>query len=250
MKIARIQWREEISYAVVEDKRVRALVGLPFLDVSYSGREMQLCDVTLLAPCQPTKVIAVGLNYRKHIDEVHMETPKEPLIFLKPSTSVIGNNEPIFYPELSKQVDFEAELAVVIGRQCRFVRKEEAKKYIFGYTCLNDVTARDLQSLDKQWTRSKSFDTFCPIGPWIETDMDWRGREVKATLNGEVKQCGSTDDMLFGVEELVSHISQVMTLEPGDVIATGTPSGIGPMQRGDKIRVSVSGIGELENVVV
>lgn len=204
----------------------------------------------LLAPVLPTKIVAVGLNYRDHAREMGFELPSEPLMFLKPASSVIGPSEAIVYPPQSERVDYEAELAVVIGRRCRKVQPEQAAEHILGYTCLNDVTARDLQARDGQWTRAKSFDTFAPLGPWIETAIpDPHNLNIILRLNDTVKQSSNTANLIFSVFELVGRISAVMTLEPGDVIATGTPSGIGPMQRGDTVRVEIEGIGVLENTV-
>ncbi|OHE22440.1 MAG: hypothetical protein A3K40_05370, partial [Syntrophobacterales bacterium RIFOXYC2_FULL_60_23] len=210
-----------------------------------------LPEVTLLAPCEPTKIVALGLNYRDHAAEFGRPIPDEPLIFMKPSTAVIGPDEDIIYPAMSRRVDYEAELAVVIGRTCRFVKPEDFRDYVLGYTCINDVTARDLQKKDGQFTRSKSFDTFAPLGPWIETAIpDPDNLMVEAYLNGERRQHGNTRDMVFPVATLVSFISQIMTLRPGDVIATGTPAGIGPMAPGDVVEIRVEGIGRLQNRVV
>ncbi|MBN1636857.1 MAG: fumarylacetoacetate hydrolase family protein [Deltaproteobacteria bacterium] len=204
----------------------------------------------ILAPVQPTKIVAVGLNYRDHARELGLEVPLEPILFLKPSSSVIGPGDEICYPSQSTRLDYEAELAVVISRRCRNIKQEHAKDYILGYTCFNDVTARDLQIKDGQWTRAKSFDTFSPIGPWIVTDLeDPHNLAVSARLNSEVKQSSNTSNLIFNVYELISFISMIMTLEMGDVIATGTPSGIGPMEPGDSIQVEIEGIGVLQNKV-
>ena len=204
----------------------------------------------LLAPVRPNKVIAVGLNYRDHANEMGHALPKEPIIFLKPSTSVIGPGENIVYPLQSNRVDFEAELGVVISRRCRNIKASQAGDVIFGYTCVNDVTARDLQVADGQWTRAKSFDTFAPIGPWIATDIqDPHALAISSSLNSEVKQSSNTSNLIFTVFDLIEFISSVMTLERWDIIATGTPSGIGPMNRGDEIRVEIEDIGALTNTV-
>ena len=199
---------------------------------------------------KPSKVIAVGLNYRAHAGELKMETHSEPIIFIKPRTSVIWNGQKIKYPKMSKRVDYEAELAVVIGKRCKNVSEINAKKYILGYTCLNDVTARDLQKKDCQWTRAKSFDTFCPIGPHIVSGIDPDNLKIELLLNDRIKQSSSTKYLIFKVEELVSFISQVLTLEPYDVIATGTPVGVGPMKPGDKVEVKIEKIGTLVNYVI
>lgn len=203
-----------------------------------------------LPPVEPSKVAAVGLNYRDHAIEVGLPIPGEPLLFLKPSTTVIAHGDPVVYPgHMSERVDYEAELAVVIGRKCSSVEPGETKDCILGYTCANDVTARDLQSRDGQWTRSKSFDTFCPLGPWIVAGIDPADLEIGMFLNGKQVQHSRTSNFIFPVDILVSHISKVMTLLPGDVIITGTPSGIGPVKRGDVMQVKIEGIGTLENVV-
>lgn len=211
----------------------------------------QISISRLLPPVLPGKIVAVGLNYRDHANEMGIEIPKEPILFMKPSTSVIGPEEEIVYPSRSSRVDYEAELAVVIARTCKGVDARDAADYILGYTCLNDVTARDLQARDGQWTRSKSFDTFAPIGPWIVTDIeDPHNLPIRALLNGETRQSSNTSNLIFTVYELVDFISHVMTLREGDVIATGTPSGIGPMNPGDEIAVEIEGIGVLKNRVI
>nr|WP_319373576.1 fumarylacetoacetate hydrolase family protein [uncultured Methanobacterium sp.] len=206
-------------------------------------------EVKILPPVQPSKVVCVGLNYRDHAEELNMNLPEEPILFLKPPTTVIGHEDKIMYPHQSHQVDYEAELAVVIGSEARFVNQEDAFDYIAGYTALNDVTARDLQQKDGQWTRAKSFDTFCPLGPWMETELDPSSQEISLKLNDEIKQNSNTKNMIFPVDELVEYISHIMTLDPGDVIATGTPPGVGPMKVGDVVEVTVNGIGTLRNEV-
>jgi len=204
----------------------------------------------LLAPALPTKIVAVGLNYRDHAQEMSLVPPKEPIIFLKPATSIVGPGDSIVYPARSSRVDFEAELGVVISKKCRNVPADRARDVIFGYTCINDVTARDLQTIDGQWTRAKSFDTFAPLGPWIVTDIeDPHGLAITSRLNGQVRQESSTANLIFSVFDLIEFISSVMTLEQWDVIATGTPAGIGPMNRGDEIQVAIEGIGTLTNTV-
>ena len=204
----------------------------------------------LLAPALPTKIVAVGLNYRDHAQEMSLVPPKEPIIFLKPASSIVGPGDSIVYPARSSRVDFEAELGVVISKKCRNVPADRARDVIFGYTCINDVTARDLQTIDGQWTRAKSFDTFAPLGPWIVTDIeDPHGLAITSRLNGQVRQESSTANLIFSVFDLIEFISSVMTLEQWDVIATGTPAGIGPMNRGDEIQVAIEGIGTLTNTV-
>lgn len=199
---------------------------------------------------RPSKIVAVGLNYLAHARELGHEVPTEPLIFLKPASAIVGDQDDVVYPKASLRVDHEAELAVVIGRRCKDVNEGDAFDYVRGYTCANDVTARDLQESDDQWTRAKGFDTFCPLGPQVVENLDPSSLRVVARVNGEVRQEGHTSDMLFGVPSLVAFISGVMTLEPGDVILTGTPPGVGPVQRGDLMEVEIEGIGVLRNRVV
>src|SRR5690606_8107228 len=202
-------------------------------------------------PMLPSKIIAIGKNYADHAREMGGEPPAEPVVFLKPSTSVIGPGESIAYPvKLSQRVDYEGELAVVIGRLCREVPVERAHEVVFGYTCANDVTARDLQAKDGQWGRAKGFDTFCPLGPWIETSLDPADLALTTTVNGELRQSGRTSQLLYGVPALIAYVSAVMTLLPGDIILTGTPAGVGPMSVGDEVSVGIEGIGTLTNRVI
>lgn len=233
---------------------IAQLAGHPFggrpEDIKLTGIRFALSDVRLLAPMLPSKVICIGKNYADHAREMGGEAPPEPIIFLKPSTAVCGAGDPIFRPvPISERVDYEGELAVVIGRLCSQVPAELASSVIFGYTCANDVTARDLQARDGQWTRAKGFDTFCPLGPWIETDLDPSDLELTTELNGEVRQSSRTSLLLHDVPALIAYISQVMTLLPGDVVLTGTPAGIGPMDKGDQVTVTIEGIGSLTNPV-
>lgn len=253
MKIVRFSKAGDkvVQYGMWRDDHVRAIVADPFQDLIVGTAEWYpVEEVTLHPPCIPTKIVAVGLNYRDHAQELGMEIPDEPLLFLKPPSSMIGAGQPIVLPAQSSQVEHEAELAVVIKRRARHVSVEDAKKYILGYTCLNDVTARDLQKRDIQFTRSKSFDTFCPIGPYIELELDPSDLKVECRVNGQLRQSSSTAQLIHGPYELVSYISHIMTLEPGDVIATGTPKGVGPLQAGDEVEVSIEGIGPLKNPVV
>ena len=232
-----------------------ALAGDPlYLGVKPLDQEHKLADVRLLAPVLPrSKVVGIGRNYAAHAAEMGNDVPTEPLMFLKPNTSVIGPGDPIYYPRQTQDLHYEGELAVVIGRICRDVPAEQATDVIYGYTIGNDVTARDLQKGDVQFTRAKGFDSFCPLGPWIETDLDPQqfndGVRVQTFLNGDAVQDGSTADMIFDVPSLVAHVSSVMTLLPGDVILTGTPEGVGPMNVDDEIEVSIAGIGSLTNKV-
>lgn len=233
---------------------IAQLAGHPFggrpEDIKLTGIRFPLADVRLLAPMLPSKVICIGKNYADHAREMGGEPPPEPVIFLKPSTSVCGPGDPVFRPvAVSERVDYEGELGVVIGRLCSQVPAELAASVIFGYTCANDVTARDLQARDGQWTRAKGFDTFCPLGPWIETDVDPADLALATELNGEVRQSSRTSLLLHGVSALVAFVSQVMTLLPGDVLLTGTPAGVGPMEKGDQVRVTIEGIGSLTNPV-
>lgn len=238
------------EYGILDEEMVRSLAGEPYHSLKPTNRYHKLSEISLLAPCLPSKIVAVGVNYRSHSEEMKMPIPDEPLIFLKPSTSVIGPEENIIYPEASQRVDYECELGVVIKTRSWQVPLAEALNHVLGYTCFNDVTARDLQLKDKQWTRGKGFNTFSPIGPHIETELDPNEVCVETYLNGELKQRGNTNDLIFPVAELVSYISHIMTLLPGDVIATGTPSGIGPMQRGDTVEIKLEAIGTLRNYVV
>jgi 2-keto-4-pentenoate hydratase/2-oxohepta-3-ene-1,7-dioic acid hydratase in catechol pathway len=207
-----------------------------------------LTAVKLLAPACPSKIVCIGLNYAEHAAELKMQLPSEPVIFLKPPTAAIGPGAEIVFPSSSQQVDYEGELAVMIRDRCKDVPAREAEKHILGFTCFNDVTARDLQRRDGQWTRSKSFDTFAPFGPWISS-VDPADLDIQTRVNGEVKQSSNTSDLIFDVPRLVEFISHIMTLEPGDVIATGTPPGVGPLGKGDVVEVEIEGIGILENTV-
>jgi 2-keto-4-pentenoate hydratase/2-oxohepta-3-ene-1,7-dioic acid hydratase in catechol pathway len=271
MRIARFAAGDQVAYGVVDSPspagtqgngagaaeqglQIAELAGHPFGaadSIRFTGKRFEVADVRLLTPVVPSKVLAIGRNYAAHAKELGNEVPAEPLVFLKPSTSVSGPGDPIVRPaRLSKRVDFEGELAVVIGRVSRNVPPERAAAAIFGYTCANDVTARDLQKTDGQWTRAKGFDTFCPLGPWIETQLDPADLEITTTVNGEVRQLSRTSLLLHHVAELVSYVSAVMTLLPGDVLLTGTPEGVGPLVSGDEVSVKIEGIGTLSNRVV
>jgi len=252
MKILRFLHPEKQTprWGILRDSETVTVIQNPFVPVRQnSGEVFPLSRLQLLSPTRPSKIVAVGLNYRDHIAEFGHPVPENPIIFIKPSSSVIAPGERIILPQSSQRVDYEAELAMVIKKRARRVRKEEAPQYILGYTCFNDVTARDLQKKDGQWTRAKSFDTFSPIGPWIETDFDPRNAEIKCYLNGTLRQHSNTGNLLFSAWELLSFVSEIMTLLPGDVIATGTPSGVGPMQAGDVVEVFIQGIGTLRNEV-
>jgi 2-keto-4-pentenoate hydratase/2-oxohepta-3-ene-1,7-dioic acid hydratase in catechol pathway len=256
VRIARFTTDEDPRFGVVGgpegEEIVAAVVGDPlYAGVELTGEQLPLADVRLLAPVIPrSKVACVGRNYAAHAAELGNDVPVEPLIFLKPNTSVIGPFEPVVYPSQSSDVHYEGELAVVIGRICRDVPLDRVKDVIFGFTIGNDVTARDLQARDGQWTRAKGFDSFCPLGPWIETQYDPTDVEVRTELNGDVKQLSRTSLMMFDVPAIVAYITSFMTLLPGDVILTGTPAGVGPMLPGDDVSVSIEGIGTLTNRVV
>jgi 2-keto-4-pentenoate hydratase/2-oxohepta-3-ene-1,7-dioic acid hydratase in catechol pathway len=248
MRIIRVRHRERAFYAaIVSPEAVRCLSreeGLPEGDIP-------LAEVELLPLVRPSKVVCVGLNYHDHARELNLPVPDEPIIFLKPATSVIGPGDAIVMPSCSERVDYEAELALVMGKTARFVSEADAPRHVFGYTCANDVTARDLQKKDGQWTRAKSFDTFCPVGPWIETGVaDERALPLRAVVNGEVRQEGTTAEMIFSPMFLVSFISRIMTLLPGDVILTGTPAGVGPLKPGDEVSIEIDQVGFLMNPVV
>lgn len=250
MKCLRFSYEGKSYFGMLENDSVKFLSN-NFLSGNYTiGKEVNIADVKLLTPVLPSKIIGIGLNYNDHIQEMKDEKPSVPKMFIKPSSTVIGPNEPIIYPKhMSKRVDYEGELCVVIGKECKNVKAQKAKDYIFGYTIINDVTARDLQSIDGQWTRAKGFDTFAPIGPFIETQVDPMNLNITTKLNGEIKQNSTTAHMIFDVYELVSFISQIMTLYPGDCIASGTPSGVGPVNVGDVVEIEVENIGQLINPV-
>ncbi|SCG37643.1 fumarylacetoacetate hydrolase family protein [Micromonospora zamorensis] len=264
MRIARFAHAKGMSFGAVEGEAeagpqgltIAEIEGHPFGKLSFSGARWALSDVRLLSPILPSKVVCVGRNYADHAAELGNDVPKEPLLFLKPSTSVIGPRDAIRLPIFSKQVEHEAELAVVIGAPgARRADRAAAERAIFGYTCANDITARDLQRSDGQWTRAKGFDSFCPIGPWITTGLDVSDVEIRCEVGRnpeemEVRQLGRTKDMVFDVAGLVSYISHVMTLLPGDVVLTGTPAGVSPLVEGDTVTVRIEGIGELTNPVV
>lgn len=251
MKIVRIKSGDDISYGVADAEGVLIYNGSPFVAWEPTEIVVPWPSVSLLSPVIPTKVMCVGKNYEDHAAEFDGAVPAEPLIFMKPATSVIGANASVVHPALSHEVHHEAELAVVISRPARNVKAEDASQYIFGYTAANDVTARDLQRADGQWTRAKGFDTFCPLGPAIETELDPLERlAVICRVNGDVRQAGFTSDMVFGVAEIIEYITAFATLLPGDVILTGTPSGVGKVEPGDLMEVEVDGIGTLANRVV
>ncbi len=248
--ILRFASQGRVRYGLWEKGRIRVYEGSPFSGGSPGAASLKLDEVRLLAPCRPSKVVAVGLNYKAHALEMKKPLPREPMIFLKPSSAVIGPGETILRPaDMTQRLDHESELAIVIGRPVSEASPAEAGAAILGYTCLNDVTARDLQAQDIQYTRAKGFDTFCPLGPIIALDLDVSALSVRCLVNGEIRQESNTSDLIFPVADLVSFISRVMTLKAGDVIATGTPAGVGPMYDGDVVSVEMEGIGRLNNPV-
>jgi 2-keto-4-pentenoate hydratase/2-oxohepta-3-ene-1,7-dioic acid hydratase in catechol pathway len=253
MRLVRFRFADRIATGFVQGDAdtdtVRLLAGTFFEDPLPSGEEVPLDDVRLLAPVLPSKVVCLGKNYAAHAEEFGMEVPDEPLIFLKPSTSVSGPGDPIPLLPISHRVDYEGELAVVIGRIARSVRAEDAFRYILGYTCGNDVTLRDLQKKDEQWARAKGFDGSCPLGPWIETELDPNDVHLETRVNGEVRQSASTADLVFGVATIIEFVTGFMTLLPGDVIMTGTPEGVGKVELGDEVEVEIDGVGVLANPV-
>ncbi len=255
MQIVRFNHKSEVKYGILNNNLISGLAVDPFKNFQRGdafkkdGSSYPLSEVKLLPPCLPSKLVCLGLNYRIHAQEVNLALPSEPLLFIKPSTAVIGTEETIVLPRGSRRVDYECELAVVIGKTAKQVPEEQARDYILGYTCLNDVSERHFQKKDVQWTRAKSFDTFAPIGPWIETELEPDDLKLETYLNGEVKQSARTSELIFSVNHLISFISNVMTLLPGDIIATGTPSGIGPMKAGDIVEIKIEKIGTLRNRV-
>lgn len=256
MRIVRFTSGRKTRYGVLEDNIILGMRGSPFAPnfnlkkpMPLDGTTYTLSEVKLRAPCAPSKLVCLGLNYRKHAVEMKMPIPSLPVIFLKPSTSVIGPGEAIVLPYLTARVDYEGELGVVIGQRARKVPREKAADFVLGYTCVNDVTERHAQKVDGQWTRAKGFDTFGPVGPWIETDVEPDDLNLQTFLNGELRQSSRTGDLIFGVPELISFISSIMTLLPGDVIPTGTPSGVGRIVPGDVVEISIDKIGTLRNPV-
>lgn len=251
MRYLRYFQGDGVHYGRLEGDTVRVIEGDLFGAYKVTEQTVPLASVRVLVPCLPTKIVAIGVNYKDHAAEFKKDLPEEPLIFLKPPSALLATEEAIVYPEgLTRRVDYEGELAVVMRKRARNVTPEQAVSAILGYTCCNDVTARDLQKKDGQWSRAKGFDTFCPLGPVIATDLDPATLRIETRLNGEIKQNAPVSAMIFDVPTLISHVSKVMTLMPGDVITTGTPSGVGPMKAGDVVDVRIEGIGTLRNRVV
>jgi 2-keto-4-pentenoate hydratase/2-oxohepta-3-ene-1,7-dioic acid hydratase in catechol pathway len=252
MRLVRFRFGDRIATGAIDpgSDDIRILRGTFFEDPLPTGEQVPLDDVRLLAPVLPSKIVCVGKNYAAHAAEFGGEVPEEPLLFLKPSTAVIGPGDPIELLPMSKRVDYEGELAVVIGRLARRVRAEDTYRYVLGYTCANDVTLRDLQRMDDQWARAKGFDGSCPLGPWVETELDPNDIRLETRLNGEIVQAAQTSDMVFGIAELIEYLTEFMTLLPGDVLLTGTPEGVGRLATGDVVEVEVQGVGSLSNPVV
>jgi len=252
MEIVRfiVNGEDQARIGLLEGETVFETSGSVFGPYKKTDAEFAADQVSFLAPCDPSKVVCVGLNYRDHAEESNADLPQEPLLFLKPPSAVIGPGDNIVLPSNSQRIDFEAELAVVIAKRAKGVSKAEALEYVLGYTCLNDVSARDFQMKDGQWARAKGHDTFCPVGPSIVTDLDPLDLGVQAVSNGEIKQDSRTSYLIFDVPLLIEYISRVMTLEPGDIIATGTPAGVGPLTAGDTIEIKIEGVGSLINPVV
>lgn len=250
MRLVRFLYHTKLYWGIVEDDtRVTVLMHEPFTKIRPLRKKIPLTDIRIVAPANPSKIILVGLNYRDHAREMGLKIPREPIIFLKPPTSMIGYGEAIYYPKGVHRLDYEAELALVIKKEVKNAEPGDAHKYVLGFTCLNDITARDQQKKDIQWTRAKSYDTFCPLGPWIETKLAPENLSVKSFVNGSLRQNSSTSNLIFSVARLVSFISSIMTLQAGDVISTGTPPGIGALKRGDIVEVAIQGIGVLKNYV-
>jgi 2-keto-4-pentenoate hydratase/2-oxohepta-3-ene-1,7-dioic acid hydratase in catechol pathway len=250
MKIYRFRWKRRTLHGVLQEENLHPVKGSLFGEFETGDESLPIGEVKLLAPVEPSKIVAIGMNYKDHAAERGKPLPPEPLIFLKPSSAVIGPDETIVYPRMAGRVDYEGELALVIKKRAHLLAEDApVEEYILGYTCFNDVTARDLQDKDGQFTRAKSFDTFAAVGPCIATGLDPSRLKLKTFLNGKLRQSGSTANLIFPVAFLVRFISQIMTLLPGDIITTGTPAGIGPMQPGDRVDVQIEGIGTLSNTV-
>ncbi len=250
MKFVRFSKGDICNYGLLEGEKIRMIEGDIFEKYEPTDNWYDISDVNVLTPCLPSKIVCVGLNYKGHAREIEMDLPEEPILFLKPPTAALAHGGNIKIPPMSNKVDYECELGLVIGKVAKQIKPADAYSYILGATCFNDVTARDLQKKDGQWTRAKSFDTFAPFGPCISTGLDYDNLSIELLLNGEVKQKSNTSDFIFDVGQIISFISHVMPLEPGDVIATGTPSGIGAMVPGDRVQIKIEHVGVLENYVI
>ncbi|MBK5201193.1 MAG: fumarylacetoacetate hydrolase family protein [Spirochaetaceae bacterium] len=253
MKFLRYSYKDKISYGILNEKDatlITPIEGSPFTNYKKNIKEIKIKDVKVLTPCDFSKAVCIGLNYRDHAAECNLEIPKSPVVFIKPSTSALAFGEEIIKPEMCKRIDYEAELAIVIKKKTKNIEIENIRDFILGYTCANDVTARDLQPSDGQWTLAKGFDTFCPFGPFIETEVDPNNLKIKSILDGKVMQESNTSNLIFNTDYIVSYISKIMSLNPGDIILTGTPSGISGMSDGATIEVVIENIGTLKNSVV
>lgn len=249
VRTARFSHQSVIKYGEIQDTQIKVFASNPIESLEYSGELVPLSEVRLLAPVVPSKIICIGMNYAAHAAEIAQDLPDEPLMFFKPVSSIIGPGDTIVLPSQSNQVELEVELAIVIGKQAKDVSESEATGYIFGYTIGNDVTARDLQFSDLQWARSKGFDTFCPLGPWIETEFEPKGKKIASRVQGLPRQHSVTNDMIYSIEQIVSYVSQNVTLFPGDVILTGSPAGISRIDTGNTVECEIEGIGVLSNPV-
>ena len=249
MRLVRFRAQGTDHYGILEGESIRLLASEPFEEMVETGEVYNLDDVRLLAPVEPRKIVLVGLNFASHAAEIHQETPDEPLIFFKPPSAIVASGEEIILPSQSNQVEIEAELAVVIGKRAKNISEDEVPEHVLGYTVANDVTARDVQFADLQWARSKAFDSFCPVGPWIETEFNPDGKRISSTINGVVKQDASTSEMVYSPRFLISYISHNFTLEPGDLVLTGSPAGISKVVSGDVVECTIEGIGTLQSLV-
>ena len=249
MRVVRVLHAGKVQFGKLENDQVAFFDGNPIIGAELSGEMAQLADCELLAPVEPSKAICIGMNYAAHAAEISQSVPDEPLMFFKPISAIVGPGQEIVLPHQSNKVELEAELTIVIGKKAKNITRVEAAEHIFGFTIANDVTARDLQFSDLQWARSKGFDTFCPLGPWIETEFSAQGKQVQSRINGEVRQHATTHDMNFDVETLVSYVSENVTLYPGDIILTGSPAGISKISKGDFVECEIEGIGVLSNPV-
>ena len=249
MKYVRFTYQDKVSYGLLNDDTIQVLEGSPFSTYTMTDVQLKASEVTLLTPCDYSKAICIGLNYRDHAQEFQLPIPTEPVVFLKPSTAALAPLGVIEYPAMCKRLDYEAELAIVIGKKARNLSVEEVGAYILGYTCANDITARDLQPKTGQWTVAKSFDTFCPFGPYISDEVDPSNLTIESRVNGKTMQKSNTKNLIFAVPFLVSYLSQIMTLLPGDIILTGTPGGISGMHHGDTVEIRIEGLGVLKNTI-
>jgi 2-keto-4-pentenoate hydratase/2-oxohepta-3-ene-1,7-dioic acid hydratase in catechol pathway len=247
--IGRFSAKDELFYGLVKGDRIM-IIDSPFSDTQSSSGSYDIKDVRIEVPCEPSKIICLGLNYNDHAKEMGLKPPAEPLIFIKPASTLLRTGGFIEYPAMSNRVEYEAEMAIIIGKKCSKIEPQDVRHYILGFTGANDITARDLQTIDKQWTRAKSFDSFLPLGPFIYTGLDPDNINIKLELNGKVMQESNTANFIFNTGEIVSFISWIMTLLPGDVILTGTPSGVGPLKKGDRVEVSIDNMPALVNFVM